>query len=92
MRERRTVTRREMRTALMGMFQPGVIWMWERGVSCAGVKGAEVSRLTCESIPWNGTPLSRANDHNCREPVATSLIVLEVSVTMRMVTMTLVAL
>jgi len=61
-------------------------------LACIERKGGVRDRRTCESTAEKGTPLSRANDHNCREPVATSLMVLAVRVTMRTVHMTFVAL
>lgn len=46
--------------------------------------------LTCEMTDENGTPLSRANAHNCREAVAISAIQLEVSVKIRIAVITFV--
>ena len=48
--------------------------------------------LTYDNARENGRPPSRAKDQICREAVATSLMALEVSVIIRIVTMILVAL
>lgn len=48
--------------------------------------------LTYERVEEKGRPLSRAKDQSCRDAVATSLMVLDVRVTIRTVTMTFVAL
>ena len=48
-------------------------------------------RLTVANQPENGSPLSRANDHSCREAVASTLIALNTIVMIIIDTMTSVA-
>lgn len=51
-----------------------------------------MEELTRDNSEENGRPLSRAKDHICLDAVATSLMALDVKVTMRTVHITLVAL
>src|SRR5436190_13370462 len=89
-KERRIVTPRETRTALRGMFQPGVTWIRLAHTDQNGPQNRNWF-LTYDNDPEKGSPPSRAKDHNCLEAVATSLMVQAVSVTMRIVTMAYVA-
>lgn len=83
------VMMKEMRTDRNGMFQPGVTWV--QIISSKEVLQDSTGRLTCAIQPENGKPLSLANDHSCREAVATSLMQHEVKQTTTMDTMALVA-
>jgi len=72
------------------------MWIRERSAVTAretmtALRGMFQPGVTYASVFEKGTPPSRAKDHNCLEAVATSLIVLAVSVMTRMVTMASVA-
>ena len=82
----REATTSETPTAWIGMFQPGVTLQL-----LAQEDSGEYSLLTLEMNTEPGSPRSRANDHICREAVATSLMHEAVSRMTTIATMVLVA-
>lgn len=79
--ERRMVTPRETITEFKGMFHPGVTCQYSQ-LELFQIFGF-FDRPTYAKKDENGMPSSRANDHSCRDAVATSVMVLAVNVTIR---------
>jgi hypothetical protein len=94
-----TVMTRDTITELRGMFQPGVTWWLLVNIAesaplvSGATEGPEQERtwLTYAKKDEQGSPSSRANDQSWRDAVATSVIVLAVSVTTSTAVMAFVA-